>query len=77
MSTQRLHRGLVQQVRGTHAYAFRSGEWANVLTIAPTPVIAAGGPEIRDCYLVEYADGVQDFLAVGDPHAGYEFRWVA
>lgn len=32
-------------IRSNHPYAFRSGEWARVLMVAPS--------EERDCYVVE------------------------
>lgn len=54
------------QIRATHPYSFRSGEWAALLTTVP-------GPD-RECYLVQFPDGVTDFWVVGDPAAGYEFR---
>ncbi len=65
----------LEQIRATHRYAFRSGEWATILTIAPTPVLPRDGDvTLRECYLVRFADGQEDFFAVNDPDAGYEFR---
>lgn len=53
-------------VRTMHRYGFRSGQWAELLTIAPAP----GG---RDCYMVRFPDGVTDFWVVADPDGQYEF----
>jgi hypothetical protein len=53
-------------IRGLHWAHFRSGEWAELLTIAPDP-------EGRDCYVVRFPDGVTDFWVVGDPENTYEF----
>lgn len=54
-----------QKIRATHPYAYRSGQWATVLTTVPGPT--------RDCYIVEFPDGATDWWVVGDPDAGYEF----
>lgn len=54
-------------IRSTHQAAFRSGEWARILTVAPAP-------EKGDCYVVEFPDGRCDWWVVDDPAAGYEFR---
>lgn len=66
----------VKQIRGTHPYSFRSGEWATILTIALTPVVGTNGRVVRECYLVQFDDGVKDYLPVVDPDAAYEFRTV-
>jgi hypothetical protein len=55
----------VKRIRATHHYAFRSGEWADLLT-----TVEAYG---RPCYLVEFPDGVTDFWPVDDADHGYEF----
>lgn len=61
--------GLVgQSIRGTHRYAFRSGDWAVIRAVVPG--------EGRDCYLVEFPDGVTDFWVVNDPDEPYEFGAV-
>lgn len=57
--------GAMNFIRHTHPDGFRSGEWAILRSIVP-------GPD-RDCYLVEFADGVTDFWAVNDPAEPYEF----
>ena len=54
-------------IRATHPYGFRSGEWAEILTIAPDP-------EGRDCYVVRFSDGFTDYWPVNDPSDPYEFR---
>jgi len=56
-----------QQIRAHHPYAFRSGEWADLLSITKH---AKG----RDCYAVRFSDGTSDFWPVDDAMAGYEFR---
>jgi hypothetical protein len=55
-------------IRATHPYGFRSGEWAVLVAVVPT--------EARDCYLVEFPDGVTDFWPVHDPSDPYEFDGV-
>ena len=55
-------------IRGTHPYHFRSGEWARLLTVVEAPDPA------RDCYVVQFGDGVTDFWVVEDDAARYELR---
>lgn len=55
-----------QKIRSLHPYSFRSGEWAKLVCVVPG--------EDRDCYLVEFPDGVTDFWPVVDPANTYEFR---
>ncbi len=55
-----------QQIRGTHPYVFRSGDWATIRAVVPG--------DGRECYLVEFPDGVTDFWPVDDHAAGYEFK---
>ena len=57
-------------IRAMHRYAFRSGEWATLKGLASLPV-REGEPD-RDCYLVEFDDGVTDFWPVDDADHGYE-----
>lgn len=52
-------------IRSTHPYGYRSGEWAEILTVAPSPE--------RDCYVVRFLDGATDFWPVNDPSDAYEF----
>lgn len=54
-----------QLIRHTHQYGFRSGEWATIRAVVPS--------DDRECYLVEFPDGVTDFWAVVDPDEPYEF----
>jgi hypothetical protein len=56
----------VAEVRQTHPYGYRSGEWAKALTI-----VESYG---RDCWLVEFSDGARDWWPIDDPMAGYETR---
>lgn len=53
-------------IRSMHPYAFRSGKWAEVLTVAPSP-------DDRDCFIVRFPDGVTDYWVVNDPLGEYEF----
>jgi hypothetical protein len=53
-------------IRTMHHYGFRCGQWARLVT-----TISLEG---RDCYLVEFDDGVSDFWAVDDPAGRYEFK---
>lgn len=52
-------------IRSMHHHAFRSGEWAEILTVAPSPE--------GDCYVVRFPDGRTDYWVVNDPVAQYEF----
>ncbi len=52
-------------IRHAHPNGFRSGQWATIKAVVP-----ADG---RECYLVEFPDGVTDFWAIGDPDESYEF----
>lgn len=54
-------------IRGTHWAQFRSGEWAVILTTAPSP------EDGRDCYIVRFPDGKTDWWVVNDPSDPYEF----
>jgi hypothetical protein len=54
----------VREVRQTHPYGYRSGEWAKVLTI-----VESHG---RDCWLVLFEDGNTDWWPITDDVAGYE-----
>lgn len=53
-------------IRGTHPYAFRSGEWAKVVTTVPS--------NDRECWFVEWPDGVTDFFPIEG--SGYELEIV-
>jgi hypothetical protein len=55
-----------QQIKGTHPYTFRTGEWAVIRSVVP-------GSD-RNCYLVEFEDGATDFWPVDDSVEPYEFR---
>ena len=58
---------VTQEIRATHHYGFRSGQWARILSTVPAP-------NGRDCYLVQFPDGVTDWWLVNDPSDPYEFR---
>lgn len=53
-------------IRGTHPFQFRSGEWAELLTTAPSP-------DGKDCYVVRFRDGATDYWRVDDSVERYEF----
>lgn len=59
---------MTEQIRAVHPCSFRSGEWAKLVCVVP-------GPD-RECYLVEFPDGVTDFWPVVDPANTYEFASV-
>ena len=50
--------------RGTHHYSFRSGKWAEVIGMKF---------DRRQCFIVEYPDGVRDYVAIIDVN-NYELR---
>jgi hypothetical protein len=61
-------------IRATHPDAFRSGQWAKVVSVDYLP--QRHGPSPRDArpiYLVEFVDGRRDQWPVYDDVAGYEF----
>ena len=55
------------EIRSTHHYAYRTGEWADLVTVTRH----ANG---RQVYLVRFPDGASDFWPTEDAMAGYEFR---
>lgn len=56
----------IVQIRATHHYGFRSGEWATLLG-----VVWANN---RPCYSVLFSDWVSDLWPVHDEWDAYEFR---
>lgn len=54
-------------VRGTHPYAFRSGQWAHLFSIQHDE-------HGRDIWVVEFPDGKGDAWPSWDSAAGYEVR---
>jgi hypothetical protein len=58
------------KIRGTHPYAFRSGEWATLLRIEP--IIVPSG--VRDCFVVIFDDAAEDLWPVEDSGFDYEFK---
>jgi len=57
------------QIRGTHPYQFRSGEWASVCGIVS--VVPSEGTEERLCWHVGFDDGVYDHWPMTEQ---YEFK---
>ena len=52
------------KIRGTHHYSYRSGEWGlvvGVVFMTPDPML-----EPRPVYLVQFADGKTDHIALYD-----------
>jgi hypothetical protein len=57
------------RIRGNHPYAYRSGEWAELVTIAYHPETG------HECYVVIFPDGRTDWWAVDDGgQFEYEFQ---
>lgn len=59
----------MMQVRSTHPYSFRSGQWADV--------VADDEVRGRSCWLVVFVDGVTDLWVRDDPDNVLELREVA
>lgn len=57
----------VKRIRATHHYAFRSGEWAELVGTMDDPETG------RRQYAVKFPDGATDWWPVDDTAAGYEF----
>lgn len=53
-------------IRSLHPYAYRSGEWAQI--------VGRDSSDGRACYLVVFPDGATDRWVVHDPDGDYEFR---
>lgn len=53
-------------IRATHQYGFRNGEWANVIGLL--------WKNDRPCYRVKFIDGKEDYWPVYDSSDPYEFR---
>ena len=66
MSMPTISNGALSEVRSTHPNGFRSGEWGRILT-----TVESHG---RDCYLIQWADGVTDWWPVVDPSDEREYR---
>lgn len=54
-------------IRGTHPYAFRSGEWAHLFSIQHND-------EGQDLWVVEFDDGEMDVWPSWDVLAGYDVK---
>jgi hypothetical protein len=57
------------QIRSTHPYSYRSGEWADLLSWGP-----ASEFNRRMVYFVRFEDGTRDWWAMDDPDNPCEFR---
>lgn len=55
-------------IRATHHYGFRNGQWAKLVNVVPA--------RERDCWLVEFPDGVTDLWVVADASDYYEFSYA-
>jgi hypothetical protein len=65
-------------VRGTHPYAFRSGQWAEVIGVGWLPRRHGSDPrEPRPVFKVRFVDGKEDYWPVYDQVAGHEFSGSA
>lgn len=53
------------KVRFTNSYAFRSGEWADVIGIV---LVRPENLEPRLCYHLRFPDGVCDYSPINEPH---------
>lgn len=73
-------RTLVQEIvyiRGTHRYAFRSGEWATLIGVEmlyPVTREVEKKTILRPVYRVRFPDGKEDEWAVASTDFGYEFK---
>lgn len=53
-------------IRATHPYGFRSGEWAEIREVV--------WENNRPCFSVRFVDGAMDTWPIYDPADPYEFR---
>lgn len=61
-----------QQIRATHRYGFRAGQWADLIGTTRADI---GGKVARELYVVRFPDdGYVDLWAEIDPSDAYEFR---
>lgn len=65
MKTERM------QARGVHPYVFRSGEWADAVSVC---WVTPNGCEPRPCLLVVFPDGRTDLWPVFTQAEHYELR---
>jgi hypothetical protein len=54
-------------ITSTHVYGFRYGTWAQLKQL----VIISG----RQCYQVQFDDGIVDYWPVEDPLDAYKFKF--
>ena len=57
-------------IRARQHYGFRNGYWARLRAVMMLPGLPGGD---RECYAVQFPDGVIDFWATGATEYGYEF----
>lgn len=50
------------QYRGVHPYSFRTGVWGDIVSTKSVSMLS--GPRV--CWLIEYEDGMTDWVAVCD-----------
>lgn len=51
------------RIRGTHHYAFRSGEWADIIGVR---ICTPDSLSERPAYECRYQDGKIDYIAISD-----------
>lgn len=61
-----------RQIRSTHRYSFRPGEWATLL--AEGDVQSGWRHRLVRCYAVQFPDGTLDWWPVENPGEPYEIR---
>lgn len=64
MSTDQPMQRTGQEIRSSHPYAYRSGEWALII----------GTDYECGCYQLKWPNGDTDDWAIIDPVANYQFR---
>lgn len=52
-----------RQIRGTHGWSFRPGEWARIIGVK---IVTPPGLSPRPCYQLQYVDGAIDYIAISD-----------
>ena len=53
------------QARFDNSYAFRTGEWADIVGVV---MVRPEGQEPRICYHLRFADGTCDYTPIKEPH---------
>jgi len=65
---------MIPQIRSTHRYAYRSGEWAILVGVKVMEITNFMETVTRPCYLVMFPDGVTDSWPIFDPDVKYEYQ---